>query len=414
MGKLKEIPNSWTAKLIPEVLFFQEGPGVRNWQFTKEGVKLLNVGNINNQQLDLDATKVHLSNEEANEKYKHFLIDEGDLLIACSGIVVSNFHNKIAFAEKDHLPLCLNTSTMRFKSLNETINLNYFRYYLQTKHFTEQLQKLITGSAQLNFGPSHIKKIEVLVPPLNQQKKIAAILDAAAIYRQKTKALIAKYDELTQSLFLDMFGDPVRNPFKWELRSCGDFINYIADIGSNGANSVVSEKLEMSDSEDYAVMIRTTNLQRNDFINKIKYVSKEVYDFFKKSQVFGGEIIMNKIGSAGDFWIMPKLNKPVSLGLNQFVIRLADINLLYMYHFLSTDYGRVNIKSRCNGAATKSITKSAVRELPILYPPLNLQNQFAERVAAIETQKAQSQVSLEKAEELFASLLQRAFKGELV
>ena len=123
---------------------------------------------------------------------------------------------------------------------------------------------------------------------------------------------------------------------------------------------------------------------------------------------------MNKIGSAGDFWIMPKLNKPVSLGLNQFVIRLKNMNTLYFYHFLSTDFGTLNIKSRCNGVATKSITKTAVRELPILVPPPKLQNQFADLVKAIEAQKALAQQELNKADELFNSLLQKAFKGELV
>jgi type I restriction enzyme S subunit len=93
---------SWKSVKIPEVLFFQEGPGVRNTQFTNSGVKLLNVGNINLGDLNLDATKIYISKEEANGKYKHFLVEEGDLLIASSGIVVDNFHNKITWAKKEH------------------------------------------------------------------------------------------------------------------------------------------------------------------------------------------------------------------------------------------------------------------------------------------------------------------------
>ena len=73
---------SWESVKIPDVLFFQEGPGVRNTQFTNHGVKLLNVGNINFGNLNLDATKIYISDEEAYGKYKHFLVDEGDLLIA--------------------------------------------------------------------------------------------------------------------------------------------------------------------------------------------------------------------------------------------------------------------------------------------------------------------------------------------
>ena len=100
---------------------------------------------------------------------------------------------------------------MRFKALEDDVDLNYFKYFLQTAHFTSQLQKLITGSAQLNFGPSHIKKIDFLFPPLKTQKHIAQILDDAAALRDKTKQLLKEYDVLAQSIFLEMFGDPGKN-----------------------------------------------------------------------------------------------------------------------------------------------------------------------------------------------------------
>ena len=163
----------------------------------------------------------------------------------------------------------------------------------------------------------------------------------------------------------------------------------------------------MSDTEDYAIMIRTTNLTRNDFENNLKYVSKDVYEFFKKSKIYGGEIIMNKIGSAGKFWIMPKLGKPVSLGLNQFVIRLKNINLIYFYHFLSTEFSRVNIDSKLNGVTTKSITKNSVRELPIFVPPLKLQEEFADLVKLINRLNLTGLITY--SESLQRSLAQKIF-----
>ena len=388
-------------------------PITGEWGSEGDNVNVLRTTNFTNEG-KLNYSKVVKRNIDPIKVEKKKL-KVGDIIIEKSGGSPKQPVGRVVFFENEGEYLC-NNFTAILRPKKDEIVPKYLFYILFCNHkfgFTSAYQNKTTGIINLQL-PRYLKGTEVSLPPLDQQKKIAAILDAADRYRQKTKALISKYDELTQSLFLDMFGDPVKNKFNWSPRKCGDFIEYLADIGSNGANKVISEKLVMSDDEDYAIMIRTTNLNRNDFVNNIKYVSKDVYEFFKKSQIFGGEIIMNKIGSAGDFWIMPNLEKPVSLGLNQFVIRLKDINLQFFYHFLSTDYGTLNIKSRCNGAATKSITKTAVRDLPILYPPIELQNKFAERVQAIEVQKAQTEASLVQADNLFNSLLQKAFKGELI
>ena len=103
--------------LISDYLFFQEGPGVRNNQYTSEGVKLLNVSNLVDGKIDLSNSNRYISTNEANGKYKHFLCDDGDLIIASSGIKVDYFDKKIGFIKKEMLPLCMNTSTIRFKTL---------------------------------------------------------------------------------------------------------------------------------------------------------------------------------------------------------------------------------------------------------------------------------------------------------
>ena len=134
---------------IPELLYFQEGPGVRKHQYTTEGVKLLNVANLVDGKVDLSTSERYISDEEANGKYSHFLADEGDLIIASSGIKVDYFDKKVGFVKKEHLPLCMNTSTIRFKSLDDKkLNINYFMYFLKSSAFKRQLYKEITGSAQ--------------------------------------------------------------------------------------------------------------------------------------------------------------------------------------------------------------------------------------------------------------------------
>lgn len=161
-------------KKLSEVVWFQEGPGVRKHQYTEAGVKLLNVANLHDGILDTTNTDRYISREEACGRYSHFLVDEGDLIIASSGIKVEYFDKKMGFVRAEQLPLCMNTSTIRFKSLDEdALNIVFFQHFLKSDDFKRQLMRQITGSAQLNFGPSHLKRMSVPIPKQDLQEQFA-------------------------------------------------------------------------------------------------------------------------------------------------------------------------------------------------------------------------------------------------
>ena len=242
---------------LSDVYWFQEGPGVRNWQFKESGIKLLNVANITKQgKIDLDKTDRHLSTEEVDSKYQHFLIDEGDLVIASSGITNDEdnlLRTKIAFIEKQHLPLCLNTSTIRFKAKDGVSDLKFLKHWLNSLEFRQQITKEVTGIAQKNFGPSHLKKIKISLPPLTEQRRIASILDQADELRQKRQQAIEKLDQLLQATFIDMFGDPVSNPKGWDLRSVGE-------ISESKLGKMLDKKKQSSEIDQYKYL-RNANVQ---------------------------------------------------------------------------------------------------------------------------------------------------------
>lgn len=289
---------------------------------------------------------------------------------------------------------------------------DYLLHYLRTQR--ERILDKAWGNAQPHISQKFVKDMLIPLPPLPEQLQIASLLSKVESLISQRKESIALLNDFLKSTFLEMFGDPGINPKKWPVKKLEEHIEYMGDIGSNGSNEMVAKNLEMLDEEDYAIMIRTTNLTRNDFTNNIKYVTQRTYEFFKKSKIYGGEIIMNKIGSAGDFWLMPNLNRPVTLGLNQLVIRPKNLPTLYLFHYLSTDYGRMIVKAQAKGATTKSITKTAVKALPLMYPPVELQNKFVTSVEKTEALKTQYQQSLQELENLYGSLSQRAFRGELV
>ena len=396
------IPKDWKKVKISEKLFFQEGPGVRKWQFTQEGIKLLNVGNINNGKVDLEATDKHLSIEEATGKYAHFLVDEGDLLIACSGIVVDNFHNKIAFAKKEHLPLCLNTSTMRFKPLEDDVDLYYFKYFLQTVHFTSQLQKLITGSAQLNFGPSHIKKIDFLLPPIKTQQRIASILDDAAALRDKTAQLLTEYDLLAQSIFLEMFGDPSINPKRWDIKPFDYFAKFDTNMTSDFEKYGDLPHIGISSIERDSGHLVNYKLVKEESLSSGKYLFDERHIIYSK--------------------IRPNLNKvalPNFRGLSSadsypILVRPEHSNR-YFFSFLLRSKSFIDfILNYSVRTSIPKANKSQILKYSGIAPPIETQNQFADKITLIEQQKTLAKQELQESEDLFNCLLQQAFKGELV
>lgn len=189
------------------VVWFQEGPGVRNTQYTSSGVKLLNVANLVDSMVDLSTSSRYISEKEAYGRYRHFLVDEGDLIIASSGIKVDYFDKKMGFVMKSQLPLCMNTSTIRFKVLNpDVLNIVYFMYYLKSNDFKAQLIRQITGSAQLNFGPSHLRKMTIPVCDISLQCTFASFVEKVESLKSIAKREAEKLDLLYRSKLQEYFG----------------------------------------------------------------------------------------------------------------------------------------------------------------------------------------------------------------
>ena len=304
-------------------------------------------------------------------------------------------------------------STDCFVTKPKNIDLVYtkFVYYYLAGNI-HILEKGFKGAGLKHISKDYLQKIQIPLPSLEVQKAIVARLDKADEVRQLNQQIINHYEELIQALFIDMFGDPVKNEKGWEKNNFGNYIKILTDYHANGSYESLKEVVTLKDEIDFALMVRTTDLENNNFTDDVKYISEVAYNFLSKSKVFGNEIIMNKIGSAGNIYLMPELDRPVSLGMNAFLIRIDEskVNNIYIFNLLKTDFGMNEIKKRVKGAVTKTIKKEAVREIPIVIPPIELQNQFAERVQKIEAQKELAEQALQQSENLFNSLLQQAFK----
>ena len=284
----------------------------------------------------------------------------------------------------------------------------YLYYFMEG--YVEELRKQAIGGVIKYIKLGNLTDAMIELPDVEIQKKIVNILSKTKGVLDSRRHQIDMLDNLIKARFVEMFGDARKNPNKYDTVSFIDIVEYMGDIGSNGANKVVVDHLDMKDKEDYAMMVRFTNFTKNDFTDDVKYVSKEAYDFFKKSQIFGGELIICKIGSAGQNYVMPYLNRPVSLGLNQIMVRIKDNILMpYLYQYLHTDYGEFLISGCINGAVTKTITKTELKKIPVMLPPIELQREFVAFVEQVDKSKVVVQKAFDETQMLYDSLLQEFF-----
>lgn len=207
-------------------------------------------------------------------------------------------------------------------------------------------------------------------------------------------------------------------PSGWTSCKIADLISDFTDYHSNGSYVVLKENVELYNLDDFALMIRATCFEKNNFQNDQKYISEHAYNFLSKSKLFGGEILIGKIGNAGRIYYMPTLNRPASLAMNLFCLRFVGVSSKYLYLHLLTSRSSQEIKSYVKGVGNPTIDKISIRSLNISLPSRAEQNRIVEeleaKISVIEQVEADIETQLKKSETLRQSILKKAFSGQLV
>ena len=280
--------------------------------------------------------------------------------------------------------------------LGSDVSSKYVMYALNSTPIRNSIKGQVTGTTRQRITRKKIGELDIPLPPLEEQKRIAAILDAADDYRQKTKALIDKYDQLTQSLFLDMFGDPVTNPMGWDTQKLKNNVSIVSGFAF---------KSKLFNQEEQGMPI----IRIRD-VGKPKAKTFYSGDYKPDYLIHSGDLI---IGMDGDFRLAEW--KGGTALLNQRVCKInSDSSFMddaFLKHWLPKELKI--IEDRTSFATVKHLSVKSIYNIDMPIIPEILRARFMKRVALIEKQKQQAEASLVKAEELFSSLLQRAFKGEL-
>lgn len=332
----------------------------------------------------------------AFEDKKAISYPTGTLLVTCIGEI-----GKLGITNK----ICSSNQQITAIKPKDNVNVNYLFYWFK-KH-KKQLQDLANNAVVPILNNRNLGKVEVAFPLLEDQKKIAEILDAADSLRQKDKQLVEHYDRLSQSLFLDMFGVPNNNIYDFEIGTIRDLVNTV--------NYGTSAKAQMEGEYTY---LRMNNITYQGYMN---FESLKFIDLSEKDQdkylVKKGDILFNRTNSKELVGKTGLFDKDISMAIAGYLIRVRaneKANPYYLWRFMNSNYCKKVLAHMCKSiVGMANINAQELQNIKVLIPPIELQNQFEKTIKEIENQKTLAQQALLKSEDLFNSLLQKAFKGEL-
>jgi type I restriction enzyme, S subunit len=281
----------------------------------------------------------------------------------------------------------------------------YLYYALQTLKLDKLSDRAVKGAT---LNKDKLNQIKIPLTTLEQQKKIVKVLNKAQELIDKRKAQIEALDQLTQSVFLEMFGDPIKNTNQYKKEKLANLCIKITD-GTHHSPPTVKEGIPY-------ITAKHLNKGGLDFFKAPTYVSLEDHQkIYERCNPEKGDVLYIKDGATTGIAAINHYDFEFSM-LSSLALIKVDFNKLnnyYLTHFLNNERVFRKITSGMNGGAIKRLTLKKINNIEVVVPPIELQNQFAEIIKKIEIQKELLQKSLEELENNFSSLMQQAFKGEL-
>jgi type I restriction enzyme S subunit len=297
------------------------------------------------------------------------------LLVTRTGV------GKVAIAEKE---LCFSQDITALIPDKSKLDAGYLVHFLRTKkpHFLGHAR----GATIQGITRNVVSDLSIPLPPLTEQRRIAAILDQADALRAKRREALAQLDSLTQSIFIEMFGDPVSNPRGWKQENLEHFFQF-----------------------------RTGKLDSN------AAVANGAYPFFtcakEDSQIdtfaFDCEALLLAGNNATADYSVKHYKGKFNAYQRTYVITLKNQENSYQYAAFFLENHLLELKRMSKGSGTKYLTLGLLNQIRIPVPPVELQCRFVTRLAELHRIRTMFKTSLLELDSLFASLQHRAFQGEL-
>lgn len=403
------LPNVDLFTALESAEVFVDGDWVESKDQDPEGdVRLIQLADVGDG-VYVDKSARFLTAAKARALRCTFL-KEGDVLVAR----MPDPLGRACIFPGDAKPAVTVVDVCIIRPRNDTHYPRWLMYTLNTPNCRQQIAGFATGTTRSRISRSNLGKIKIPVLPLGEQRRIAEVLDRTEALRAKRRAALAQLDTLTQSIFLDLFGDAGSNPKGWPMRPVSD---YVAEF--QGGKSIEAES-----GENTITVNRVLKISAVTGMKFLSHESKPVPDSYQPPREHftrSGDLLFSRANTTELVGAVAYVEKtPSNLLLPdklwRFVWRSPSVvEPLFVWALFQTRAVRSEIARRATGTSgsMKNISQEKVFGIRTILPPISLQRDFTRRIAALEKLKATQHAALAETKALFAILQRRAFRGEL-
>ncbi len=357
-----------------------------------------------NDQGSFDFSKIKKISNDFFNKLNSGRINQDDIILVKDGATTG----KVSYVDKSFpfKEASINEHVFCIRVNQEKLNSKYAFYYLFSEYGQREILLDFHGATVGGISKGFSDKVGIPLPPLSTQLHIASILDHANNLRQLNKQLLQKYDELAQSVFLEMFGDLVKNEKGWKTIRLSDCIEFLTS-GSRGWAKYYTEKTG-------DVFLRINNVGRNRLLlDDIAYVNAPDNAESKRIKTKSGDVLLSITADLGRTAVIPADFPIAYINQHLALIRVKQdlINSFFLSAMISNDFGQNQIKKVTKGGVKSGLNFNDIKGIEIRNPSLEIQNTFEKIIIGIEDQRKSVIHNIEICDNLFQSLMQHAFNN---
>ena len=387
--------RNWKYKKIGDVCLVERGGSPRPIESfitdDSNGINWIKIGDAD-ESMYITKTAQKIKSEGMK---KSRYVQPGDFLLS----------NSMSFGRPYILKIdgCIHDGWLVLRDNDNLFDKRFLYYYLSAKSTYEKFKMMAVGGVVNNLNSDMVRKVDIPVPPKEEQIEIANLLDKISGVIERRRQELQKLDDLIKARFVEMFGDE-SNPFQWPV------IN-VEDVANVSVGVVIKPAQYYTDAEHGVKAFRSLNIgpmviKDGDWV----YFSNKGNDKNAKSQLKENDLLIVRSGAPGTACVVPKKYE----GCNAIDIIIArpnteKVNPHYLCTYTNMPHGKRQIEEGTGGAAQQHFNVGKYNKLRLMLPPMELQNEFVDCIAQVDKSKFAVQKALDKAQLLFDSLMQQYF-----